>query len=134
MLCKAEATQRGLGLPALGAGHVPRMLTLEFRGLGSAFYLQFHLTPLPKTHASLVFCWPGEKIVSVTEVFTHTLWQVKDNFLPAATSLPITHTDTADQIKKHKFFHANYGAKGQFAQKHVKNVDFSNPVIALPKG
>lgn len=60
------------------------------------------------------------------------LRQVKDHFLPAASSPP--NTDTADQIKKHKFFHANYGAKGQFAQKHVKNVDFSNPVIALPQG
>lgn len=62
------------------------------------------------------------------------LRQEKHNFKPVATSLPITHTDTADQIKKRKFFHANYGAKGQFAQKHVKNVYFSNPVIALPEG
>lgn len=52
MLCRAEVAQRGgLGLPALRAGHVPRMLTLEFHGLGSR--LLFAIPPytvLQNTH------------------------------------------------------------------------------------
>lgn len=62
------------------------------------------------------------------------LGQVKDVFLPAANSPLNINTDMADQIEDRKFYHANYDAKGQFAEKHVKNVDFSNSLITLPKG
>lgn len=111
MLCKDKVgcPEGDLGLPALKAGHVPRMPTLEFCGLGS----------------ELLYCNPTLHS-SQTDTHTHT-----SIYSHTKGAFPSNHTEYY-QMKQCKFFRANDGAKTPFVHKrNGRNVDVSESV---PKG